>query len=94
MFQTWIESENILCYIIVSTFETNDGSMEKTLVCCVTDYTTKVNLSVHIGLDTIKYILQWNKQCDFSPMDLQEREKSLFVKLVHALILQDELLHQ
>ncbi|KIJ58691.1 hypothetical protein HYDPIDRAFT_33934 [Hydnomerulius pinastri MD-312] len=72
------------------------GEAAKALVFYVTDYITKSNLAVHVGLDAIKYAIRQNEErfLETSSIDHRAKHKSAFVKSVNALMARQELSHQ
>lgn len=72
----------------------SSGPAAKALVFYITDYITKSSLSVHTGLDAIKYALNCTAQCNSDLVSDGSSEKSLFVKSVNALMARQEMSHQ
>lgn len=69
------------------------GPGAKALVFYVTDYIMKNGLSVHVGLNAIKYTIQNNERTT-SFVDEAAKDHSLFVKSVNTLMAWQELSHQ
>ena len=72
----------------------SSGPGAKALVFYITDYIMKSNLSVHAGLDAIKYALSQIAQSNVDDKADGSLEKTLFVKSVNALMARQELSHQ
>ncbi|EGO30393.1 hypothetical protein SERLADRAFT_431929 [Serpula lacrymans var. lacrymans S7.9] len=71
------------------------GQAAKALVFYVTDYITKSSLPVHVGLDTLKYAIKQNnlKYMGVSSTS-SDKNKSLFMKSMNAIMACQELSHQ
>lgn len=70
------------------------GPAAKALLFYITDYITKSSLSVHAGLDALKYALARTEQSIVDNTDEGVKEKTLFVKSVNAMMGRQELSHQ
>jgi hypothetical protein len=64
----------------------SSGPAVKALVFYITDYITKSSLSVHAGLDAIRYALHHTEQSHIDTNIEGSKERSLFVKSVNTLI--------
>ena len=72
----------------------SSGPAVKALVLYIMDYITKSMLSVHAGLDAIKYVLHRVEQGHKDDGIEGSRENSMFVKSVNALMARQEMSHQ
>ncbi|KAF8143075.1 hypothetical protein K438DRAFT_2110948, partial [Mycena galopus ATCC 62051] len=74
------------------------GEAAKALVHYVTDYVTKSTLATHIGLSAVEYAIKHNNEkytgTDKEVNSVDQINRSLFTKMVMALMSKQELSHQ
>jgi aldehyde:ferredoxin oxidoreductase len=72
------------------------GQAGKVLVYYVTDYITKNNLAIHVGLGALFYAMKANADKYEGDADVSRavKDKSLFTKTVNTMMARQEMSHQ